>query len=229
MIKQNKMQTKLKHYFWAISLLLCYPLYSIGQVLLLMNMRQESKFYKQLVDHSSEWINSHLFMMLALLFLFPAFLAINDYLKDTKASVWMQLSLFFTAIFCFVLFGQFTIDLVLVPVFQHLGMEQSYSVLEQIQGNYFINALFYDNSKLLGIFKYIDIGLWGQLFLGIALAVSKKVPKWAVYLFFAVLLTTNFAMLIPEYGRLIKRISYAFWSVSFLPIVGYYVKKENKI
>lgn len=223
------MQTKLKHYFWAMSLLICYPLYSIGQILLLMNMRQESEFYKQLVNHGSEWVNSHLFMMAALLFLIPAFLAINDYLKDTKASFLMQLSLFFTVLFCFVLFGQFTIDLALVPIFQHLGMEQSYSVLDQIQENYYINALFYDNSKLLGIFKYMDIGLWGQLLLGIALAISKKAPKWAVYLFFAVLLTTNFAMLIPEHGRLIKRISYAFWSISFLPMAWYYIKNKANV
>jgi hypothetical protein len=221
------MQTKLKHYFWAMSLLVCYPLYSIGQILLLMNDRREAEFHTQLINHTNEWVNSHLFMMLSFLFLIPAALAINAYLKESKGAFLMQLSLFFTVIFCFVLFGQFTIDLVLVPIFQHLNMEQSYSVLDQIQGNYFLKALFYDNSMLLGIFKYIDVGLWGQLLLGIALAMSKKAPKWAVYLYFAVLLTTNFAMLIPEHGRMIKRISYAFWSISFLPIAWYFLKNKT--
>jgi hypothetical protein len=106
----------------------------------------------------------------------------------------------------------------LIEVFK-LPKEAAYHILDKIQNNFPISALFYNNSKLFVLFKYADLTLLGHLFLGIALFFSKKIPVWAKVTFLIALLLTQLGILIdPYYGRIIKRLSYSFISVSLLPV-----------
>jgi hypothetical protein len=210
----NIIFNKVKTYFLVFCLLSCYPLYSFGQMWLFVTDQQIDDFYQKITKHSADWINAHLILMLAIVLMIPAFLAINRYLK----SVWSQISVFFISLSVFVLFGQFTIDLCLIEIFR-LPEKQAYEVLENIQNNAVIKALFYDNSKLFFLFKFLDFALIAQITMGIALVKSNKIPKWALVIFFIALLLTFLGILFhPIYGRIIKRVSYSLFSVSFIPI-----------
>ncbi|MFM9911893.1 MAG: hypothetical protein ACKVOW_21415 [Chitinophagaceae bacterium] len=213
-----------KNVFWAISLVSCYTLYAVGQIWLFISKQQEEEFYTLVTKYSSDWINAHLILMLSLLLILPAYFAIKNYLRDCKRLYWIDLSIFFICLWVFVLFGQFTIDLCIVELFK-LPQEKSYEILDQIQANTIINALFYNNSKLFILFKVFDFGMLAQLCLLIAMIVSRKIPKWAIVVFIAGLLLTTFGILLhPVYGRIIKRVSYSFFSISFLPIALYFLK-----
>jgi hypothetical protein len=227
------MFTKLKNSFYAICLLCCYPLYSVGQIWLFQSKQQEPDLYDSITKYPNEWVNAHLFLMAAVVLVIPAYWAISQYFKGSKGSNWANLSGFFICLWSFVLFGQFTIDLCLVDVFS-LPKDTAYAVLDKIQANSTTKALFYDNSKIFFLFKFLDFAMLAQIFLGIAMVVSKKIPRWAWVLFFIALILTTVGILIhPVYGRIIKRLSYALFSVSFLPIVMDILrnieKKKSKI
>jgi hypothetical protein len=210
--------SKLKNIFWFVSLLVCYPLFSVGQIWLFISKQNEKEFYNILATQSSDWINAHLFLMLSLLLTIPTYFGIKEYLKPGKQDYWIDLSIFFICLWAFVLFGQFTIDLCLVEIF-HLQQGTAYEILDKIKANPIIKALFYDNSKIFVLFKFLDLWMIAQICLGIALVVSKKIPKWALILFFIALVLCSFGIIIhPVYGRIIKRLSYTLISVSFLPI-----------
>jgi hypothetical protein len=218
---------KLKNIFWFVSLVFCYTLYSAGQIWLFISKQNEKEFYNILTKQSSDWVNAHLILMLSLLLVIPAYLGIKEYLKTSKQSNWIDLSIFFICLWSFVLFGQFTIDLCLVEIF-HLPQETAYEILDKIQSNAVIKTLFYDNSKIFVLFKFLDFWMIAQICLGIALVVSKKIPKWALLLFFIALLLTTFGIIIhPVYGRIIKRLSYTLISVSFFPIALGLLKKKQ--
>ena len=213
------MFTKLKSIFWVISILFCYPLYSLGQILLFVSKQNEPEFYDRITMHPNEWIGAHLVLMVAITLMIPAYLGITNYLKGSKYVFYAELSTFFICISVFTLFGQYTIDLCTVDLF-NLPKENSYKILDKIQNDPLIKPLFYDNSKLFFLLKFADFTTLGQLFLGIAFILSKKIPKWAIIVFFIALLLTQFGILIhPVYGRIIKRLSYTLFSISFLPIV----------
>lgn len=213
------MFAKLKNIFLIISLLCCYPLYSVGQLWLFFSQKKEADFYENITKHTGDWVNTHLILMAAIVLMIPAYWAISRYLSDTKHGYLAALSTFFISLSTFVLFGQFTIDLCLVDIFS-LPKEQAYAILDKIQGNWTIKALFYDNSQLFFLLKYFDFALIGQLLLGFAMALSKKIPKWAWVLFFVALVLTQVGIALhPFYGRILKRSSYALLSVAFLPIV----------
>jgi hypothetical protein len=217
-VNPYSMFAKLKNSFWAISIVCCYPLYAIGQMWLFISDRQEGDFYKLITQHGNAWVNAHLILMLSLLLLIPAYLAINNYLKDSKGYYWGNLGTFFLCLAVFVLFGQFTIDLCLVDIF-HLPEDKAYAVLDNIQANAIIKPLFYDNSKIFFLFKIVDFWSLAHICIITGLILAKKLPKWAVVIFILAMLFTTFAILIhPVYGRIIKRCSYALFSVSLLPI-----------
>jgi hypothetical protein len=216
---------KLKNLFWAFCILACYPLYSIGQIWLFITDRKEEEFYNILSKHSSDWVNAHLILMLSIVLLIPAYLAINHSNKDKKNHHWFNASVFFIVLASFVLFGQFTIDLCLVELFS-LPVETSYAVLDKIQANSIIKALFYDNSQLFFLFKFFDFWSLAHICIIVGLIRSRQLPKWAWVVFFAAMLLTTFGILIdPVYGRIIKRLSYALFSVSFLPIAIHLLKQ----
>jgi hypothetical protein len=220
--------TKLKNIFWFVSLLFCYTLFSVGQIWLFISKQNEKEFYNILTKQSSDWVNAHLVLMLSLLLTIPAYFGIKEFLKTSKQNYWIDLSIFFICLWAFVLFGQFTIDLCLVEIF-HLQQETAYEILDKIKANSIINALFYDNSKIFTLFKFLDLWMIAQICLGIALVASTKIPKWALILFFIALLLTTFGILIhPFYGRVIKRLSYTLFSVSFLPI-AINILRKNKL
>lgn len=212
------MFTKFKNSFWAISILCCYPLYAIGQMWLFISNQQEGDFYKLITLHSHAWINAHLILMLSVLLLIPAFLGISQYVKDSKYHPWANMGTFFVCLAVFVLLGQFTIDLCLVDIFS-LPEDKAYAVLDKIQANATIKPLFYDNSKIFFLFKIVDFWSLAHICLLTGLVLAKRLPKWAVIVFFLAMLLTTFAILIhPVYGRIIKRCSYALFSVALLPI-----------
>jgi hypothetical protein len=219
--------TTIKRYFQAMSLLCCFTLYAIGQIWLFITDRKEEEFYDVVTKHTGNWVNAHLVLMLSLLFMIPAYDAIRNHLSGSKHLYWADLNVFFTCIWVFVLFGQFTIDLCIVEIFT-LPQEQAYAMLDKLQANYIIKALFYDNSKLFFLFKIFDLAMLAQISLGIAMIVSRKIPKWAWILFFVTLVLTTFSILIhPVYGRIIKRLSYALFSVSFLPVAISLIRKPK--
>jgi hypothetical protein len=220
------MFTKFKNSFIIISLLCCYPLYSVGQLWLFFSQKQEADFYENLTKHTGDWVNTHLILMAAVMLMIPAYWAVSRYLSDTKHGYLAALSTFFISLSTFVLFGQFTIDLCLVDIFS-LPKEQAYAILDKIQENWVTKALFYDNSQLFFLLKYFDFALIGQLLLGFAMVLSKKIPKWAWILFFVALVLTQVGIALhPVYGRILKRSSYALWSVAFLPIVMDILRKN---
>lgn len=219
----NSIFDKTKNYFLAFCIVSCYPIYSIGQIWLYSVDQRSVDFYQKITKYTTEWTNAHLLLMLAILLMIPAFSSISRYLN----SFWAQLSLFFITLSTFVLFGQFTIDLCLVEIFK-LPESQAYDLLDKIQNNTLIEALFYDNSKLFFLFKYADFALIAQLTMAIALFKSKKIPKWALIVFSIAFFLTFFGMLFhPEYGRIIKRISYSLFGIAFLPIAIKMIKREN--
>ena len=212
-----------KNYFLAFSIISCYPLYSFGQIWLYVANQRSVDFYEKITKHPTEWINAHLILMLAIVLMIPAFFAICRYLN----SVWAQLSVCFITLSSLVLFGQFTIDLCLVEIF-NLPETQAYAVLDHIQNNSIIQALFYDNSKLFFLFKFADFALLAQINLGIALFKSPKIPKWALIVFCMAFCLTFFGMLFhPEYGRPIKRIGYSLFGIAFLPIALTIIRRKN--
>ena len=218
---------KLKYVIWAISILLSYPLYSLGQIYLFISKQKESDFYDLLNKYPNEWITAHIFLIISLILLIPAFIGLCDYFKNTRSYIYIQVSTLFVILSIFPLFGQFTIDLCLIEIFK-LPKEVAYQTLDKIQNNFLISSLFYNNSKLFVLFKYADLTLLGQIFLGIALFLSKKIPVWAKVIFLIALLLTQLGILIdPYYGRMIKRLSYSFISVSLLPIAISFLKRTN--
>lgn len=216
-----------ENYFYVLSILLCYPLYAIGQLWLFIYDQKSDDFYLKINKFTSEWTNSHLLLLLSITLMIPAFIAINRFLNQDKINIWSKISVFFITLSVVVLFGQFTIDLCLIEICK-LPENQAYQIIDNIQSNPIINALFYDNSQIFILFKYIDFALLSQITMGIALVKSKKMPKWALALFFVALLITFFGILIhPVYGRIAKRFAYSLFSISFLPIAISLINKDN--
>ncbi len=217
--KNIRMIVKLKYVFWAISILLSYPLYSLGQIYLFISKQKATEFYDLLNRYPNEWIITHIILLTSLVLLVPAFIGLCSYFKNTQSYNYILLSTLFIILSIFPLFGQFTIDLCFIEIFK-LPKEIAYQTLDKIQNNTIVNSLFYNNAKLFFLLKYADLTLIGQIFLGIALLLSKKVPAWAKFLFVIALLLTQLGILIdPYYGRVIKRLSYSLISISLLPIV----------
>ena len=93
-----------KNAFWAFCLLVCFPLYSLGQMLLFLHDQNHKDFYIGLTKYSSSWINSHLILMLSLLLMIPAYLSIGAYLKNRNYPIWFGLSFFFLILCIFAMF-----------------------------------------------------------------------------------------------------------------------------
>lgn len=219
--------SKLENYFYALTILLCYPLYSIGQLWLYIYDQKSDDFYLKINQFTSDWTNAHLLLLAAIVLMISAFIAINQFLNQDKINVWSKISVFFMTLSVLVLFGQFTIDLCLVDIFKQ-PENQAYQILDNIQSNPIINAIFYDNSKLFIAFKFFDFALISQITMGIALVQSKKIPKWALIVFLIALLITFFGILLhPVYGRIAKRFAYTLFSVSFLPIAISFINKNH--
>lgn len=227
------MIVKLRNCIWSISILLSYPLYSLGQIYLFTSKQKEADFYDLLNKYPNEWITAHIFLIISLLLLIPAFIGLCNYFKNTRSYNYIQVSTFFIILSIFPLLGQFALDLSFIEIFK-LPKDMAYQTLDKIQNNFIISSLFYDNSRLFFLFKYADLTLLGQFFLGIALFISKKVPVWAKVIFLIALLLTQLGILIdPYYGRIIKRLSYSLISVSLFPVAinilkGTIIKTKNE-
>ena len=218
---------KFRNFIWSISILLSYPLYSLGQIYLFISKQKEADFYDLLNKYPNEWIMAHIFLIVSLLLLIPAFIGLCNYFKNTRSYNYIQISTFFIILSIVPLLGQFTLDLSFIEVFK-LPRDAAYQTLGKIQNNFVISSLFYNNSRLFFLLKYADLTLLGQIFLGIALFISKKVPVWAKVIFFIALLLTQLGILIdPYYGRIIKRLSYTLISVSLLPIAINILKRVS--
>lgn len=221
------MYIKIRNAFWAFSILSCFPLYSWGQIFLFISKQKETEFYNLINKYPRDWINAHLLLMAGLVLLLPAFNALCHYFKNSKTYPFILLSTLFTYVYAFFLFGQFSIDLCLISIFK-LPMDNAYRILDNIQADPIVNALFYDNSQLFFVLKYVDFASLSFILLGIALIISKRLPKWAIFLFFTALLLTQFGILIdPFYGRIMKRLSYTLFSISMLPIAIDILKNKD--
>ena len=132
---------KLKNVIWAVSILLSYPLYSIGQIYLFISKQKEPDFYDLLNKYPNEWVTAHIFLLISLILLIPAFIGLCNYFKNTRSYNYILVSTLFIILSIFPLFGQFTIDLCLIEVFK-LPKEAAYQILDKIQNNFLISALF---------------------------------------------------------------------------------------
>lgn len=221
------MYTKCKNGFWAFCLLVSFPLYAIGQIMLLAYDQTQRDFYLRLTKDSSGWVAAHLIVMLSLIMMIPAFIAIGAFLKNRKHPIWFGLSFFFTILFLFVMFGQYTIDLCLVEVFK-LPRDQAHFVLERIQSNPVVEALFFDNSRLFHVLRYLDFWFLGQICLAGAFLVARKLPLWALTLFFmAMILTELGPLLFPVFGKTVRLLGYVFYSPAYVPIAVHLFKNKN--
>lgn len=144
-------------------MLLSYPLYSLGQIYLFISKQKESDFYNLLNKYPNEWITAHIFLIISLVLLIPAFIGLCNYFKNTRSYIYIQVSTLFMIVSIFPLFGQFTIDLCLIELFK-MPREVAYQALDKIQNNFLISSLFYNNAKLFFLFKYADLSLLGQFF-----------------------------------------------------------------
>ena len=216
-----------KNAFWAFCLLACFPLYSLGQMLLFFHDQNHKDFYIGLTKYSSSWINSHLILMLSILLMIPAYLAIGSFLKNRNYPIWFGLSFFFLILCIFAMFGQFTIDLCLVEVAK-LPQDNANMLIEKIQTNAVIEPLFYDNSKLLILFKYLDFWFLSQIFLAGAFLTARKLPKWELAIFFTALIITQLGPLLdPFYGKILKRVGYCLFSFAYFPIAVFIFKNKK--
>ena len=125
------------------------------------------------------------------------------------------------------MFGQFTIDLCLVEIFK-LPKDTAYLLMDKIQTNNVIEPLFYDNSKLFFLFKYLDFWFISQVFLAGAFLTARKLPKWELAIFFVALIITQLGPVIdPFYGKLLKRAGYCLFSFAYFPIAVYIIKNKK--
>lgn len=169
------MNKKIKKYFGATSLVFSYLLFSVGQFWLFFTKSKESGLYERINNYGNEWINSHLVLLIGVLLIVPATLAINSYLTEKRGKFLTELGTVFVFLGVFSLVGQYVIDFLLVEVFT-LEKAAAYSMLDKIQANQLIQFLFYGLA-----------GAWfiGQILIGLGLAVSKAVPRWAIFVFFS--------------------------------------------
>jgi hypothetical protein len=216
-----------KNAFWAFCLLACFPIYSVGQIMLFLHDQNQKDLYLSLTNDSSSWVNAHLVLMFSLLLMIPAYLAIGHFLRNRNYPIWFGLSFFFLILSIFMMFGQFTIDLCLVEIFK-LPKDTAYLLMDKIQTNNVIEPLFYDNSKLFFLFKYLDFWFISQVFLAGAFLTARKLPKWELAIFFVALIITQLGPVIdPFYGKLLKRAGYCLFSFAYFPIAVYIIKNKK--
>lgn len=202
----------------TLTLLIAYPFFAAGQLWLYFSKVSMPELSDRLTIGSSDWVNAHLLLIISLLLIIKAYLAISDYLRPTKGGWMASLAVFLTAITVFVLLGQYIIDLVFVEVFR-LPKDLAQQTMERIQANPVLSALFTGDSSLLNIFRVVDLPLVANALLGASFIASKKIPRWAIWVYFIAFFLSNFGRLLhPEYGILIKRSSYVLFSVAFYPV-----------
>ena len=125
------------------------------------------------------------------------------------------------------MFGQFTIDLSLIEVAK-LPQDNANMLIEKIQTNAVIEPLFYDNSKLFILFKFLDFWFLSQIFLAGAFLTARKLPKWELAIFFTALIITQLgALLDPFYGKVLKRVGYCLFSFAYFPIAVFIFKNKK--
>lgn len=202
----------------TLTLLIAYPLFAAGQLWLYSSHVQMPALRDRLTIGSADWVNAHLILIVSLLLIIKAYLAISDYLRPTKGGWMASLAVFLTAISVFVLLGQYIIDVVMVEVFR-LPTDMAEQTMARIQGNKVLSALFTGESSLLHIFQVVDLPLVANALMGAAFIFSKKIPRWAIWVYFIAFFLSNFGGLLhAEYGVLIKRASYVLFSVAFFPV-----------
>lgn len=218
---------KTKNAFWAFCLLACFPLYSIGQILLLVHENSPTDLYLKMTRHSQQWTQAHLVLMLSLLMMIPAFLAIGSFLKNRRHPIWFGMSFLFTILSVFSLFGQYCVDLCMVDIFS-LPKDQAMSVYQKIQSNKVTNSLFFDNSQLFSALRYLDFWFIGQIFLAGAFLVARKLPVWSLIVFFVALTLTQLGPLfMPHFGKTAKWVGFAFYSMAYYPIAVYIIQNKK--
>jgi hypothetical protein len=125
------------------------------------------------------------------------------------------------------MFGQFTIDLCLVEVVK-LPQDKALLLLDKIQSNSIIEPLFYDNSKLFFLFKYLDFWFLSQIFLAGAFLTTRKLPKWELAIFFTALVITQLGPILdPFYGKILKRAGYVLFSFAYFPIAVSMIRNKK--
>jgi len=223
------MFNQFKNAFGAFCLLACFPIYSLGQILLFLHNNNHPDLYIGISKFSSTWIFAHLVLMLSLLLMVPAFLAMGSFLKNRNYPIWFGLSFFFLMLYIFGMFGQYTIDLCLVELFK-LPQDKAYLLMEKIQTNNIIEPLFFDSSRIFFLFKYLDFWFISQIFLAGSFLLTRKLPKWELAIFFTALIVTQLGALTdPFYGKIIKSLGYTLFSFAYFPIAVYIFKnKKNR-
>jgi hypothetical protein len=100
-----------------------------------------------------------------------------------------------------------------------LPQDNANLLIEKIQTNAVIEPLFYDNSKMFILFKYVDFWFLSQIFLAGAFLTARKLPKWELAIFFTALIITQLGpVLDPYYGQILKRVGYCVFSFAYFPI-----------
>jgi hypothetical protein len=202
----------------SLTLLVCYPVFAIGQLWLYRSAQQMPDLNDRLTIGAADWVNAHLLLIVSLALIIKAYLAISDYLRPTRGGWMASLAVFLTAVSIFTLLGRYTVDLVMVEVFR-LPQDLAQQTLERIEGNAVISALFTGPNSLINIFRIIELPMIANILLGAAFITCGKIPRWAIIVFItAFFLSSAGHLLHPTYGMLIKNVSYMLFSVSFLPV-----------
>ncbi len=202
----------------TLTLLLGYPAFAIGQYWLFSLGQSYPQLYDRLTLGGGDWIKAHLLLTVSLLLLFKGYLAISDYLRPTKGGWMASLSVFLTAVSVFVMLGQYAINLVLVEVFK-MPREMAEQTLTNIQSNPVIHFLYREPGSSIGGFQYMLLPVVANLLMGAAFFFSGKIPKWAVWTFFAAFLVTNFCDFTRlGFGGWMHYGGYLLYAISFVPV-----------
>jgi hypothetical protein len=118
----------------------------------------------------------------------------------------------------FAQFGQFSVDLCLVELFE-LPKDQAISVFERLRSNTIVEGLFYDNSRIFPFLRYLDLWFIGQICLAGAFLRARKLPYWSLIVFFIALILTQLgALIIPAFGKTINYLGFAIYSIAYIPV-----------
>jgi hypothetical protein len=202
----------------TLTLLLCYPVLVLGQYWLTSAHQEYPVLYDKLTLGSRDWVYGHLVLTVAMLLLFKAYLAISDYLRPTRGAWMASFSVFTTAIFVFVMIGQYAINLALADIYR-MPPAMAEQTLQHIRANPVIRFLYMEPGAATGGFQLMLLPVMANVLMGMAFWFSGKLPAWSAWVFSLAFCVTNFCAFTGiGYGGWIHMTGYLLYSVSFLPV-----------
>ncbi len=196
-----------------LSIPLTFLLAGTGMIWLLTVENATGPFFDKLVSNRSDWLGAHVILLLSTVFLLPAALTIRSTIQNKTAGAFATLLLILIACTNILLTGQYAIDFVM-PLLSDVGGDalQVHGLLYETA---LVDTLFY---------KLPNLVFLGLFLLTCTLFSNKEIPIKFVFL-----LLINWILVLT--GNLIhplfQRIAILLLSLSFLPFVLFYWKKEK--